>query len=184
MQPDSERLERLIDLVHHRWNIPVLAELYRLKGAKFVTLARALSVSRASLSTSLNDLVALQLVHRNPGHGHPMRPEYLLTERGAGVGEQCYTLHRLLCRRDDQDLAFRKWTLPMVATLGHEVRRFNEVQRALPAATPRAIALALKSLLDRRWVRRKLIDDFPPTAGYELLARGRTVLGHVGGLVG
>lgn len=169
----------LVELVHHRWNIPIIAALYRESGAKFVTLANTLKVSRGALSASLNDLIKLGLVRRNPGHGHPMRPEYLLTEEGIAIGEECSSLQRLIGRRAEQDLAYRKWTLPLVAAIGNDVRRFNEVQVLLPDATPRAITIGLKSLLCQRWAKRKLIDDFPPTAGYELLPKGRSVLNHV-----
>jgi len=68
-------LARLIGLVHHRWNILVIADLHRLSGAKFVTLVNHLDVSRGSLSTSLANLIELGIVRKNTGHGHPMRPE-------------------------------------------------------------------------------------------------------------
>jgi DNA-binding HxlR family transcriptional regulator len=172
-------LRSLIELVHHRWNIPIIAALYRQSGAKFVTLANTLSVSRGALSASLNDLIDHGLVMRNPGHGHPMRPEYLLTEAGMAIGEECLSLQQLIGRRDEQDLAYRKWTLPLVMAIGNDVRRFNEVQLLLPDASPRAITIGLKSLLCQRWAKRMLIDDFPPTAGYELLPKGRSVFNHV-----
>jgi DNA-binding HxlR family transcriptional regulator len=89
MDKNKPELGPLIELVHHRWNIPVIAELYRRSGAKYVTLVNSLDVSRASLSTSLNDLIDQGLVRRNTGHGHPMRPEYLLTEDGLVIGEHC-----------------------------------------------------------------------------------------------
>lgn len=177
-----DELVPLIELVHRRWNIPIIAELHSRSGAKFVTLVNALDVSRGSLSASLNDLIELGLVRKNTGHGHPMRPEYLLTEAGAEIGEQCLSLTRLLRKRDETELAFRKWTLPLVAAIGDEVRRFNEVRFALKDATPRAVTLGLKSLLGQRWAARTLIDDYPPAAGYELMPKGRTILGRIGGL--
>lgn len=178
-QNDKKQLDLLIELVHHRWNIPIIAELYKRSGSKFVTLAKALGVGRASLSASLNDLIELGFVMKNPGHGHPMRPEYVLTEAGKTIGEDCLRLRHLLRRRNEEDVAFRKWTLPLVAAIGDDTRRFNEVQLILPDASPRAIALGLKSMLAERWAQRSLIDDFPPTAGYTLLPKGKSVLGHV-----
>lgn len=175
-------LAPLIELVHHRWNIPVIAELHRRSGTKFVTLVNSLHVSRASLSTSLGDLVNLGFVRKNPGHGHPMRPEYLLTPAGTEIGDQCLSLTRLVQRRNESDLAFRKWTLPLVAAIDHELRRFSEVQRALQGATPRAIALGLKMMLERRWAARSLIDDYPPAAAYALMPKGRKILACIDGL--
>lgn len=174
-----ERLESLVELVHHRWNIPIIAEIYRQSGAKFVTLVNSLGIGRASLSASLSDLIELGFVVRNTGHGHPMRPEYLLTEAGEAIGNDCLSLRHLLRRRKEEGIAYRKWTLPLVAAIGDEVRRFNEVQLILPDATPRAITLGLKAMLAERWATRSLIDDFPPTAAYALLPKGRSVLSHV-----
>ena len=179
---NNPQLAPLIELVHHRWNIPVIAELHRRSGAKYITLVNSLGVSRASLSASLRDLIEMELVIRNPGHGHPMRPEYLLTDAGADIGPDCRSLTQLMRRRKESDLAFRKWTLPLVAAIGDEVRRFNEVRETLLDATPRAITLGLKSLLEQRWVARTLIDDYPPAAGYELMPRGLRVLSCVTGL--
>lgn len=178
-QDDRRQLQLLVELVHHRWNIPIVAELYKRSGAKFVTMAKALGVGRASLSASLSDLIELGFVMKNPGHGHPMRPEYVLTDTGKKIGEDCLRLRHLLRRRNEEDVAFRKWTLPLVAAIGDDTRRFNEVQLILPDASPRAITLGLKSMLAERWAQRSLIDDFPPTAGYALLPKGRSVLNHV-----
>lgn len=178
-EEDSKQLDLLVELVHHRWNIPIIAELHKRSGAKFVILASALGVSRASLSASLSDLIELGFVMKNTGHGHPMRPEYVLTEAGKRIGDDCLRLRHLLRRRNEEDVAYRKWTLPLVAAIGDDTRRFNEVQLILPDASPRAITLGLKAMLAERWARRSLIDDFPPTAGYALLPKGRSVLQHV-----
>ena len=133
-------------------------------------------LSRSSLSASLNGLIELGLVKRNPGYGHPMRPEYLLTESGAAIGEQCLRLAQLLDRRDEADFAYRKWTLPLVAAIGEGVERFSEVRIALgDRATPRAIAMGLKSMLSAEWAKRSLVDDYPPRAGYALTSKGRSV---------
>lgn len=179
---DNPEIARLIELVHHRWNIPIIAELRLHSGAKFITLVNSLGVSRASLSTSLQDLIDLGLVKRNPGHGHPMRPEYLLTQEGSEIGEDCLSLTRLVRRRKETDLAFRKWTLPLVAAIGDDVRRFHEVRNALLGATPRAVILGLKAMLERRWAARTLIDDYPPAAGYALLPKGQRILARISGL--
>jgi len=172
----NTKLGPLIQLAHHRWNITIIAELYRLQGAKFVTLYQSLGISKAVLSASLQALIDLDLVIKNSGHGHPMRPEYLLTPSGQLIGEQCLSLVGLMRKRDETDLAFRKWTLPLVAAIGGKMRRFNEVKGTLQDASPRAITLGLKSLIVCEWANRTIIDDYPPTAGYALLPKGRSVL--------
>lgn len=172
----------LIELVHHRWCIPVIAELHARNGAKFITLVNALRVGRASLSSSLKHLIDLGLARKNPGHGHPLRPEYLLTDAGRDIGQPCLVLTRLLRKREEADLAFRKWTLPLIAAIGTDVRRFNEIRNSLPDASPRAVALGLKALTGQRWAVRTLIDDYPPAAGYALLPKGRRILECIGEL--
>lgn len=126
--------------------------------------------------------IELGLVRRNTGHGHPMRPEYLLTDTGLAVGDRCAALSGALRRGEEADIAYRKWTLPVIAAIGEERLRFNELRTMLADATPRAITLALKSLLGQNWAARTLIDDYPPTAGYELRPRGRRILACVDGL--
>ena len=60
--------------------------------AKFVVLQKRLGISRSSLQRTLRALIDAGLVKKNPGYGHPMRPEYLLTERGAKVGAPAQAL--------------------------------------------------------------------------------------------
>lgn len=180
---DNIALKPLIDLVHHRWNIPVIAELHRQSGAKFVTLANSVGVGRNSLSTSLNDLIELGLVMKNPGYGHPMRPEYILTQHGEAIGEHCLQLATLLNRRHESDIGYRKWTLPLVVAIGEGVQRFSEVRSSLGGlATPRAVTLGLKSMLSANWATRSVIDDYPPRAGYALTPAGRRIYRLADGL--
>ncbi len=173
---DGQVAEPLVHLVARRWSIPVLARLHAAGGgAKFVTLAQALRVSRASLSATLNHLIALGLVRRNPGHGHAMRPEYLLSGQGAALARHCAALDRTVACNGGPDLAYRKWTLPLVAAIGDDRVRFRDLRSTLAEATPRAITIGLKQMVEERWVDRSLIDDYPPAAGYHLLPRGERI---------
>ena len=59
---------------------------------------------------------------------------------------------------------------------GDGVLRFNAVRGSLGVVvTPRAITLGLKSLLAHDWIRRLVVDEYPPAAGYTLLPAGRDV---------
>lgn len=167
----------MLCLVERRWNIPVLAALHEQSGAKFVTLANRLGAGRSSLSASLSYLIEQGFVRRNTGYGHPMRPEYLLTPAGEHIGAHCAALAKALRDDREQDLAYRKWTLPLVAAIGGELVRFRDLRDGLTLATPRAITLGLKSLLHERWAARSVIDDYPPGTGYRLLPRGRQIYG-------
>ena len=80
-----ERIDRLTALFRRRWACPVIAELHRSDGAKFVTLVNRLGSNPAAMRTTLDDLLELGWIRRNPGYGHPMRPEYLLTAHGERI---------------------------------------------------------------------------------------------------
>ncbi len=89
-------LSHMAALFHRRWAVPVLAQLHRDRGAKAITLTNGLSVSRESLRATLDELIEHGWIARNPGYGHPMRPEYLLTRRGEKLGPTCVRLMAML----------------------------------------------------------------------------------------
>jgi DNA-binding HxlR family transcriptional regulator len=156
-------IQDLIALFHHRWSAPVLAELLRQKGSRFVTLGNTLGVGRESLKRTLGSLINLGLVARNPGYGHPLRPEYVLTPRGHRVAGRCAKLLEAL--NGGAEMALRKWSLPVLVAL-RRPSRFSELQAALPGVTSRALALALKDLQAAGLVERRIEDAYPPTAVY------------------
>lgn len=149
---------RLIALCHRRWTLPLLATFWRQKarigvpGAKFVTLVHTLGLSRDSLSTTLHALIdSHNLVMRNPGYGHPMRPEYVLTPAGRQVAPWADRI--IAAAAADADLLLRKWSLPVLFVL-HEggPQRFTALRRELGSPSPRALTQCLRALLAHRWV--------------------------------
>jgi DNA-binding HxlR family transcriptional regulator len=176
------RFEKLAVLCHHRWAVPVLGELHRLGGAKFVTLAHRLGVSRDTLRCTLDALLRQGWVERNPGYGHPMRPEYVLTAAGAHLAPACARLAGLLGRLGLAPVALRKWSLPVILALRRSGGRFNEVKALLPGITARALALALKALQGARLVERRVEAEYPPRTSYELTPRGRRLVSALEGL--
>ncbi len=155
---ENPRLRVLLQLVQHRWSIPIIELLARRNGAKFVTLAHELGVSRGVLTSSLKYLQGIGLVCRNPGHGHPLRPEYLLSPQGERLSGSCVALMRLLRKRDELHMALCKWSLPTVLVVGEEQRRFGEIRSALGDPTPRAVTLSLKALQMHRWINASTSD--------------------------
>lgn len=168
-------MQRCADLFHRRWAVPILAELQRSAGAKFVTLVNRLGVSRDSLSQTLDDLIERGLVTRNPGYGHPLRPEYILTPAGAALAPSCLSLVRTLDELQAGDAALRKWSMPIVYALRTGPRRFSELKLLLPGITPRALTQTLKELLERALIARRVVDGYPPTSVYRITARGRAL---------
>src|SRR4029450_5423618 len=92
-------MSSFVALFHNRWSVPILAELHRQRGSRFVTLARTLGLSRESLRRTLAALTESGLVGRNPGYGHPLRPEYVLTRAGERIATACGPLVETLRRR-------------------------------------------------------------------------------------
>jgi DNA-binding HxlR family transcriptional regulator len=160
-------------LLHLRWAVPVLAELHRGQGGRFVNLAHTLGISRESLRRTLAYLTDNGLIERNPGHGHPLRPEYLLTVEGGRLGDPSVALTDLLVELDLEDVGLRKWSLPILALLADRQGRYSELRTALPDTSNRALALALKDLAAAGLVDRTVTTDYPPATLYGLTARGQ-----------
>jgi DNA-binding HxlR family transcriptional regulator len=158
----------LIAIFHHRWSAPVLAELLRQKGSRFAALVGTLGVGRESLRRTLDSLQELGLVARNPGYGHPLRPEYVLTRTGEVAARRCAKL----LAADEDEVLLRKWSLPVLAVLAQPAR-FSELRAALPGVTPRALALALKDLQGAGLVERRIEDAYPPRSVYSATQSGR-----------
>ena len=168
--------QTLIRLLHFRWTVPALAAFAECRGqAKFVTLQRKLGVGRSSLQRTLASLIEAGLVRRNEGYGHPMRPEYLLTDSGRRVAAASAGLMAQLQRLGIQDLALRKWSLPVVHVVERAGGRFNRLRYLLGEITPRALAQALADLQAAGLVERELVDGRPPRAEYRLTDDGRRV---------
>jgi DNA-binding HxlR family transcriptional regulator len=180
----SRHISPLVRLVHLRWAIPVLALLVegttgvpgsRGGGAKFVTLVRRAGVGPESLRRTLDALVEAGWVRRNPGYGHPMRPEYVLSPRGVRLARAAERVMGVLERLGVAETGLRKWSLPVTLALGSTPARFGELQAALSGITPRALALALKELEASGLVEREVGDAYPPRPRYGLSRRGRTL---------
>ncbi len=179
---DLSRLRMLIGLCHRRWSLPILAELQKEVrpggggGAKFVTLAHRLSLSRQTLRDTLDDLIERDYLMRNPGMGHPMRPEYMLTESGHDAAPHAAALMQRLRGAKLDDLMLRKWSLPVLYAVARGASRFGQLKGVLPGVTPRALTLALKDLEAAGLVRRTVTDSYPPGVAYAPSKRSRRIV--------
>ena len=173
----NEDLDTTVALARYRWIVPLLAVLSDRGGARFVELSRGLGISADSLSNSLQYVVEMGWVRKNPGHGHPLRPEYLLTDPGRAVASRARAVHQVQERLDCDSKALKRWSLPIVHVLGTGVTRFNAISRSLEGATPRAISLSMKAVQEQQLVKRALHDGFPPITDYSLSPRGEDLAG-------
>lgn len=176
MDIDRPELAPVIDLFHRSFAVPIVAILYRDKGAKFVTLANQLPASRATINLTLKYLMAKDLVMRNAGYGHPMRPEYILSEVGQRIGPHCMELVRAVAQLKVDDVAFRKWPMPVVAAIGRGADRFGEIAESLKVISPRALTGALKDLGEVSLVDREVTGSWPPHPNYHLSKAGRVLV--------
>ena len=155
-------MSTLVALFHNRWSVPILAELHRQRGSRFVTLSR--------------------LVGRNPGYGHPLRPEYVLTSAGERIAGACRPLFEQLRRGNLEEIGLKKWSMPVVFALAGGPLRFSELREHLEGVSPRALALALKDLEEAGIVDRRVTEDYPPATMYRLTKRGRPLALLVGAI--
>jgi DNA-binding HxlR family transcriptional regulator len=162
----------LLALGSSRWALPMLAFLHAARGAKFVTLAKHFDMSRDSLSRTLQHLADHGWISRNPGHGHPLRPEYILTALGERLAEQCARIMSVRDRLGLEPEQLSRWSLPVIAATGTDWIRFSTLQTELLPVTARALSLTLKQLMGSDLLTRRLEDDFPPVPLYGLTRRG------------
>ena len=161
-------------LGERRWSVPVLAALAAEGGgARFILLLNRVGCARSALASTLDHLKASGWIKRNPGHGHPMRPEYLLTTKGAAIASHAVKIEAVSAELDLTTKAFQRWTLPLTSELQASPRRFTQLKRELLPATPRALSLTLKQMIGNNLVSRDIVNDFPPVPLYDLTARGQ-----------
>ncbi|MFO0859193.1 MAG: winged helix-turn-helix transcriptional regulator [Phycisphaerales bacterium] len=167
----------ILHVFARRWCLPILAELEKREGSKFVTLARELGATPAAVRQSLDHLIELELVQPNPGYGHPLRPEYILTTEGNRLGPSVLLLERAVNRLADKEVAFLRWSMPALAVVGGSpLSRFSEIGAALSPVTDRALAQTLKRMQAGQLVTRGIEDSYPPVPGYSLGRQGKLLI--------
>ncbi|WP_170608668.1 winged helix-turn-helix transcriptional regulator [Ruegeria arenilitoris] len=148
-------IKTLVNLTSRAWSLNILALLHSGVPGRQAPLLEATPASRTSFSASLDHLVQLKLIERNPGHGHPLRPEFRLTPAGR---EAAIVAHRIMAAvPDDKELALlrRNWTVPILA-LVKKPKRFSILKSDLAPITDRALSNSLHQLEDRNWVKREI----------------------------
>ncbi|MBI1495233.1 winged helix-turn-helix transcriptional regulator [Halocynthiibacter styelae] len=153
-------INSFVNMTTRAWSLPILSKLHDGVAGRQAPLLAATGAGRTSFGQSLEHLMDLNLLERNPGHGHPLRPEFRLTDPGKAAAELAY---RVYSRTEaaDQDLLRKSWTLPVLTAL-HSTGQFSVIRRGLPRITDRALSQSLKLLEDRSWVRRAVDEKSRP----------------------
>lgn len=158
--------ESLVKLFHRRWNVPLLASLHQLGGAKFITLLNRHQMSRDSLSRTLDVLIQHGWIMRNPGYGHPLRPEYIFTPAGETLGPLCAQLMNEILGLEN--IGLNKWSMPVVYSLCQGHHRFSEIKKMIPGITPRALTKTLEQLEQACLIQRNAISENSTRSRYDL----------------
>lgn len=134
---------------------------------------------RSGFASAMGRLIELELVMRNPGHGHPMRPEFLITQKGRQMAQALDGLPEI------KELAVlrRNWSLPVLAAL-QKPMPFSRLGARLRPITDRALSQSLKSLEGEGLVCRQVeIDARPPRPLYLRTSLGAQIAGPLDGQI-
>ncbi len=165
-------IELLVKLTAKAWSLTILQSLQAGVPGRQAPLLAASGAGRTAFSQSLAHLVELALLARNPGHGHPLRPEFRLTAEGRQAAAMAAAIFEAAPNPADRALLRRRWTVPILAVLPTP-RPFGALKQDLTPITDRALSQALKSLEHHRWLKRRIEPDSrPPRALYHATGKG------------
>ena len=151
-----------MDLFQKRWNLRILALLHENNGARFVVMKHGLNVNADSLTRCLQFLTEGGWVRRNPGYGHPLRPEYILTPQGRAVASQCSRLVRTVERLDVAETVYHKWSVPLLVTIKTGIVHFSGLRQTLDV-NPRALTQGLRRLCASELIRQRVEYRLTPS---------------------
>lgn len=170
----------LVKISARAWSLPILAALHRGVPGRQAALLAVTQASRTAFGQSLKHLIELDLLERNPGHGHPLRPEYRLTPMGIKAAAMADEIEAASPQTAQNTLLRRAWTLPILA-VSIQPKFFSEIKSDLPAITDRALSQSLKSLQGAKWLERRVnADVHPPRPQYQAANAGASISRAVG----
>jgi DNA-binding HxlR family transcriptional regulator len=164
-------IESFVNITSRAWALPILASLHAGVAGRQATLLAATGASRTAFAQSMDHLIKNGLLERNPGYGHPLRPEFRLTQLGKEAAAIAEKVQRV-SSQDDQSLLRKSWTLPVLTSL-QTPSHFNDIKRNLQTITDRALSQSLKSMEVRDWVHRSVDETArPPRSIYSAVNTG------------
>lgn len=167
-------IDLLVNTTSRAWAIPILARLHDGVPGRQAPLLVATGAGRTAFAQSMDHLISLGLMERNPGHGHPLRPEFRLTDLGVSVAKIANKIQNVT-PEGDHALIRRAWTLPVLGALSGP-SHFSDIKRKLTPITDRALSQSLKAMEDRQWVSRRIDEAArPPRALYRAVNTGGVI---------
>ena len=165
-------IKTIVKITSRAWSIEILALMHSGLPGRQAPLLSSTGANRTAFAKSLAHLVNLGLLERNPGHGHPLRPEYQLTQRGAETAKIASNVVAIVPRDTGFSLLRRTWTIP-VLTVIHMPRRFTEIKSDLFSITDRSLSKSLDQLQELKWLRREIdVAGRPPRPTYQAIDVG------------
>jgi DNA-binding HxlR family transcriptional regulator len=170
----------LVKLTSKAWSLKILALLHSGVPGRQAPLLAATNASRSSFASSLDHLVQLGLLERNPGHGHPLRPEFRLTEKGVVVAAMASRVVELAPDEDAFTVIRRSWAVPILAVT-ETPKRFSIIKSGLGAITDRALSKSLGVLEEREWLKREIdVSQRSPYPTYHAVNAGMKINRAIG----
>ncbi|MDO6588586.1 winged helix-turn-helix transcriptional regulator [Salipiger sp. 1_MG-2023] len=164
-------IKLFVNVTSRAWAMPILSSLHSGVAGRQAPLLAATGASRTAFTQSMDHLIELGLLERNPGYGHSLRPEFQLTKLGRTVAAIAGKIHDI-SNEEDWPLLRRSWTLPVLTSL-HKPSYFMDIKRHLPTVTDRALSQSLKSIEARNWVCRSVDGAArPPRSIYSAVNTG------------
>ena len=164
----------IVNICARGWSLPFLVAMVRGESGRMSTLASALNCSRTASRDTLLHMLQHDLIQRHGGVGHPLRPEFTLTEKGRMLGN---SLEPALPQMADDAMTLirLKWSVPILVALDAPLR-FNTLARALPQSTDRALSQTLGRLEGSDWVDRRVDNALRPVAvEYNAIGQGAKI---------
>jgi len=168
-------INSLVKITSRAWSMKILELFHNGTPGRQAALLSASGASRTAFVQSLNHLIELGFVERNPGHGHPLRPEYRLTPEGIRAAKIADKIKQAVPEPSDQILLRRAWTIP-VLVVSHEPRYFKDIKSELGTITDRALSQSLNRLQSQEWLKRTVnVSARPPRPIYQAFDIGASI---------
>lgn len=172
----------LVKLTSRAWSLEILAAMGKGVPGRQVALQIETGASRTALRNSVDHLIALGVIRRGAGHGHPLRPEFELTELGKPYAVIAQSIAGISRGDAASHLLRKSWTIPILVVT-HKPRYFGNIRADLGAITDRALSQALVGLQAHNWIDRRVdITLRPPRPLYHAQADG-ALIGETAGAV-
>lgn len=148
-------INEIVKITSRAWSLSILAHIFNGVPGRQAPLLAASGATRTAFAQSLTHLIELGLLERNPGHGHPLRPEFRLTATGKEFAAMAGKIESVELGQTPAAILRKTWTVPVLAVC-QRPRYFSEIKGQIPTVTDRALSLSLQNLHARQWLRRDI----------------------------